>query len=77
MTEIGFLLRNLGLDGRFTFKSEKNSDFIDGRSACIEIDGEKMGTFGEISPGILSNFGIGYPMVAFEIFMPRNTDWFS
>ena len=75
MSEIGFLLRNLGLDGRFTFESVKTSEFIDGRSANIKVHGEIWGTFGEVSPTILTNFGIGYPVVAFEIFMPRNTEW--
>ncbi len=75
MSEIGFLLRNLGLDDHFTFVSDKNSDFIEGRSATIEINGKSRGTFGEVSPEILANFGIGYPVVAFEIHMPRSTDW--
>ncbi|MHA2081201.1 MAG: phenylalanine--tRNA ligase subunit beta [Candidatus Thorarchaeota archaeon] len=75
MSEIGFLLRNLGLDEHFTFESEMNSDFIEGRSANIKINGKSRGFFGEVSPEILSNFGIGYPVVAFEIFMPRSTDW--
>ncbi|MFW9786328.1 MAG: phenylalanine--tRNA ligase subunit beta [Candidatus Thorarchaeota archaeon] len=70
MAEIGFLLRNLGLDGRFEFKSVKNSDFIEGRSASIKVDGEIWGHFGEVSPKILTNFGIGYPVVAFEVFIP-------
>ncbi|MHA3963558.1 MAG: phenylalanine--tRNA ligase subunit beta [Candidatus Thorarchaeota archaeon SMTZ1-45] len=77
MTEIGFLLRNLGLDERFTFESEDSSDFIEGRSACIKIDGEVCGSFGEISPMILSNFGIGYPVIAFELIMHRITEWFT
>ncbi len=77
MTEIGFLLRNLGLDKRFTFESEKNTDFVEGRCASIKINDELWGTFGEISPRILSNFGIGYPIVAFEIHIPRNVDWIT
>jgi len=75
MLEIGFLLRNLGLDERFTFISEKKTDYIEGRSAKIIIDGQSRGFFGEVTPEILSNFGIGYPVVSFEIFMPRNSDW--
>ena len=75
MSEIGFLLRNLGLGERFKFESEKNTDFIEGRSGCIKIDGQKWGVFGEISPIILSNFDIGYPVIAFEIFFPREIDW--
>ena len=75
MSEIGFLLRNLGLDEHFTFMTEENSDFIEGRSATIKINGKSRGIFGEVSPEILTNFGIGYPVVAFEIYMPRSTDW--
>jgi len=75
MAEIGFLLRNLGLEGRFAFESVKVPEFIEGRSANILIDGDVWGAFGEVSPTILSNFGIGYPVVAFEIFIPRDTDW--
>jgi phenylalanyl-tRNA synthetase beta chain len=75
MTEIGFLLRNLGLEGRFSFESMKTPEYIEGRSANILIDGDIWGTFGEVSPDILVNFGIGYPVVAFEIIMPREPDW--
>ncbi len=77
MTEIGFLLRNLGLDGRFTYETERSSDFIEGRSASIKVDGKRWGLFGEVSPEVLLNFGIGYPVVAFEIIIPRNTDWYE
>ncbi len=77
MSEIGFLLRNLGLDKQFTFESEKSTDFIEGRCASIKINDEPWGSFGEISPRILSNFGIGYPIVAFEIHIPRNADWIT
>ncbi len=75
MTEIGFLLRNLGLDTQFGFKSVKNGDYIDGRSANILVNGNVCGTFGEIAPEILSNFELGYPAIAFEIFLPRNGVW--
>ncbi len=77
MTEIGFLLRNLGLGEHFKFESENNPDYIEGRSASIKINDEPWGTFGEISPEILSNFGIGYPIVAFEIQISRNADWIT
>jgi phenylalanyl-tRNA synthetase beta chain len=75
MSEVGFLLRNLGLEDRFSFEPLKAPEFIDGRSANIKIDGTVWGSFGEISPEILTNFGIGYPIVAFEIFIPRNLKW--
>ena len=75
MTEIGFLLRNLGLDKQFEFKATKSTDYIEGRSADILVNGKVYGTFGEVSPDILSNFEIGHPAVAFELRLPRNTDW--
>lgn len=75
MTEIGFLLRNLGLDRQFEFKATHNMDYIEGRSAEIYVNGKVCGTFGEISPEILSNFEIGYPAVAFELNLPRDTNW--
>jgi len=75
LSELGFLLRNLGLEKRFEFESVTSSDFIDGRSARIKIDGKERGFFGEVSPEILENFGIGYPIVAFEIKLPRDCKW--
>ena len=75
LSELGFLLRNLGLDNRFKFESVTNSDFINGRSAAIRIDGKVRGHFGEVSPKILTNFGIGYPVVAFELHLPRDMNW--
>ncbi|TFG34920.1 phenylalanine--tRNA ligase subunit beta [Candidatus Thorarchaeota archaeon] len=75
MTEIGFLLRNLGLDKQFEFKETKCTDYIEGRSANILVNGRVCGFFGEVSPEILSNFGLGYPAVAFELYLPRNADW--
>jgi phenylalanyl-tRNA synthetase beta chain len=75
LTEIGFLLRNLGLDHEFNFEPESISDFIEGRSATILVRGKPCGHFGEVSPEILTNFGLGYPVVAFELFLPRSTEW--
>ncbi|MHA1638100.1 MAG: phenylalanine--tRNA ligase subunit beta, partial [Candidatus Thorarchaeota archaeon] len=75
MTEIGFLLRNIGLDTHFSFQSKSISSYIEGRSAEIIINGEKAGSFGEISPEVLQNFGIGKPVIAFEIFLPQSGTW--
>ena len=75
MTEIAFLLRNLGLDNQFKFEATENSDYIDGRSAKILVNGKLRGSFGEVTPEILTNFELGYPAVAFEIFLPRNANW--
>jgi len=75
LSELGFLLRNLGLENRFEFKSITSSDFIEGRSASIKIDGKIRGFLGEVAPEILTNFGIGYPIIAFEIQLPRDCQW--
>jgi phenylalanyl-tRNA synthetase beta chain len=75
MTEIGFLLRNLGLDNEFEFGPMICSDFIQGRSANIMVKGKIRGAFGEISPEILTNFSIGSPVVAFELLLPQDNDW--
>ncbi len=77
LSELGFLLRNLGLEEKFEFESVINSDFIKGRSARIKINGQVRGVFGEVSPEILTNFGIGYPAVAFELQLPRDMQWKS
>lgn len=75
LSELGFLLRNLGLEGKFQFESVANSDFIQGRSARIKVNDQVRGFFGEVSPEILTNFGIGYPVVAFELHLPRDLNW--
>ncbi|MHA1948617.1 MAG: phenylalanine--tRNA ligase subunit beta [Candidatus Thorarchaeota archaeon] len=75
MTEIGFLLRNLGLDNQFKFISKKSPTFIEGRSAHILVKDTMVGFLGEVSPEILMNFGIAYPVVSYEIHLPRGLEW--
>ncbi|MFW9978036.1 MAG: phenylalanine--tRNA ligase subunit beta [Candidatus Thorarchaeota archaeon] len=75
MNELGFLLRGLGLEGRFRFISTKDPTYIEGRSAVIEIDGDLVGHFGEINPEVLNNFQIGTPVIAFELHIPRKGEW--
>ena len=75
MAEIGFLLRNLGLDHQFEFEAIDGTDYIQGRSASIKIIEKTCGFFGEVSPEILERFSIRNPVVAFEILLPRDNDW--
>jgi phenylalanyl-tRNA synthetase beta chain len=75
MNEIGFLLRGMGLEGRFEYQSGEDSSFIDGRCGIIAIDNESIGIFGEISPEVLSNFEMGTPVIAFEIVLPESGEW--
>ncbi|MHA2310303.1 MAG: phenylalanine--tRNA ligase subunit beta [Candidatus Thorarchaeota archaeon] len=74
-TDIGFLLRNIGADGRFSYRKREDSTFIKGRCADILLDEEPIGMFGEVSPLVLSNLDLGTPVVAFEIFLPRDGQW--
>ncbi|UCE10415.1 MAG: phenylalanine--tRNA ligase subunit beta [Candidatus Thorarchaeota archaeon] len=75
MTEIGFALRNLGLEGKFNFVQRIDSSFIEGRCGTIEIGGESLGYFGEIAPEVLVNFGLIKPVVAFELDLPLSGEW--
>ncbi|MHA1577614.1 MAG: phenylalanine--tRNA ligase subunit beta [Candidatus Thorarchaeota archaeon] len=75
LTEIGFLLRNIGLEGKFHYKSKKISGFIEGRSSEIIIGKKMIGYLGEISPEVLTKFGIGKPIVGFELFIPKDGEW--
>lgn len=51
------------------WKAEEAEDaaFIIGRQAKVVVNGKSAGIFGEIHPRVLENFGIPYPVVAFEI----------
>ncbi len=75
LTEVGFILRNLGLASRIEFAAEKAPEFIDGRAGKILINGKTVGVFGEVSPEVLDNFGIGMPVVAFEMELPIDGTW--
>ncbi|MGY5880281.1 MAG: phenylalanine--tRNA ligase subunit beta [Candidatus Thorarchaeota archaeon] len=75
MKDIGYLLRNLDLDGKFKFVTHENPTFITGRSAQIVVNDNIVGFFGEIAPQVLSNFGITSPIVAFDLRLPRDMKW--
>jgi len=75
LTEVGFILRNLGLASKIEFAAEKAPEFINGRAGKILIDGKTVGVFGEVSPEVLDNFGIGMPVVAFEMELPTSGTW--
>lgn len=41
--------------------------FIEGRRADILVNGKKVGMMGELYPEVIINFGLGQPIVGFEI----------
>ncbi len=75
LRELTFVLRGMGLKGRFRFASCRDPSFITGRSARILIDQEDVGIVGEINPIVLTNFEIGNPVVAFEMNLPQDGAW--
>lgn len=41
--------------------------FLEGRRAAFMVDGNEIGTLGEIHPDVLTNFGLQQPTVGFEL----------
>jgi phenylalanyl-tRNA synthetase beta chain len=41
--------------------------FMEGRRADILVNGRKVGVMGELYPQVIVNFGLGQPVVGFEI----------
>ncbi|MGM0687255.1 MAG: phenylalanine--tRNA ligase subunit beta, partial [Promethearchaeati archaeon] len=75
LNHLGFLLRNLGLTNRFEFKAIEDDTFIEGRTGSILVDNDRIGILGEIHPEALEAFGIGTPVMAFELQIPRTGKW--
>jgi len=62
------VLSNLGYSMEIT--DSENKTFIEGRAADVTGSAEKgmiKGFFGEISPEVITNFTLEYPVIAFEI----------
>ena len=64
------LLNNLGMHD-FEIKETEHQSYIQGRAVNIFVNNENIGTFGEIHPEVLSNFGIEMPVAAGEINMDK------
>ena len=66
------LIRELGLGGDYdcqalTAEHEYFGTFIPGRGAAIGKGGSDWLVFGELSPQVLENFGLGYPAAVLEM----------
>ena len=62
------VLSNLGYS--MEISDSENKTFIEGRVADVEGESEKgfvKGFFGEVSPEVITNFTLDYPVIAFEI----------
>jgi phenylalanyl-tRNA synthetase beta chain len=62
---VDVLMKNLGI--KYKLKEAKDSSFIEGRCATIVVKKEEIGIVGEIHPKVLGNWGIGFPVVGFEV----------
>ena len=65
---INTVLENLGYN--YVINDSENTSFIKGRVADVEGESENSkikGVFGEISPKVINNFELEYPVVGFEI----------
>jgi phenylalanyl-tRNA synthetase beta chain len=51
----------------YEVKESKDPAFLEGRRADVYVRGKKLGVFGEIHPEVISNFGLGYAVVGFEL----------
>jgi phenylalanyl-tRNA synthetase beta chain len=68
-TEIQAVVDAVLRERRIEYEVAESNDpaFIEGRRADIIIKGEKSGVFGEIHPGVISNFGLEHPIIGFEL----------
>ena len=67
------VLSNLGYSMEIT--DSENKTFIEGRAADVTGEAQKgtvKGFFGEVSPEVITNFTLEYPVIAFEIEFNNN-----
>ncbi len=57
----------ISIGKEFKIKESKDKCFISGRSVDIQVKGKKAGVLGEVHPDVLTDFGIDYPVVLFEV----------
>lgn len=62
---IDALMRNLGI--AYKIKPIENPSFISGRVGEIFVDNNFIGIIGELNPGVLNNWGLEKPCIAFEL----------
>ena len=68
---LNYLFTNLGLNYELKEESLLSPYFIDGRSADIIFEGEKIGKLGEVHPKILKNWKIKMPISLLEITLEK------
>ncbi len=56
-----------GMGWKLTYKELEHPSFIAGRCASVLRDGKEIGFIGELHPKVLGNWGLGMPVVGFEL----------
>ena len=64
-----FLCTCLGVLEKIEVKPTDHPSYLQGRTGDIYAYGNKVGIIGEINPEVLTNFQIGFPVAAFEMFI--------
>lgn len=59
------VMRERGLE--YTITGTDDPAFLKGRRAALIVDGNEIGTLGEIHPDVLTNFGLQQPTIGFEL----------
>jgi len=68
-TEMKSLMQGLMRDVGKTFEVEaiEDANYIDGRCASVRVGDGTVGSFGEVNPRVITAYGLGHPVVAFEL----------
>ena len=69
------LISNLGL--KASIKPAEEPHMIAGRCAGIFVKGKRIGSFGEIHPAVLKEFGIAEPVVSCEVLLLEEIDYYK
>lgn len=59
------LLRDVGKS--LDVEPREDPNFIDGRCASVRVGESPVGFFGEVHPRVVTGFGLGHPVIAFEL----------
>jgi phenylalanyl-tRNA synthetase beta chain len=75
-TEIKSLVESImrDLSVKSTIRPSSVGTYLEGRGAEIVVDDEVIGTFGELHPQVITDFELGYPVVAFELDLEKVTE---
>jgi len=52
---------------KYNIKNKDYPAFVKGRCASVLCNSKEIGFFGELHPKTISEFGLEYPIIAFEI----------